>query len=73
LTLGYTLPAAWLTKTPIRTLSLSFVGRNLWLVHSNIDNVDPESAYSTNAGAQGLEYFAMPTTRSYGFNLRVGF
>jgi hypothetical protein len=73
LTLGYTLPRAWFNNTPIQSLSLSLVGRNLWVINKNIDNVDPESTYSSNAGAQGLEYFAMPTTRSYGFNLRVSF
>jgi hypothetical protein len=73
LTFGYSFPRAWFNKTPIQNLSLSFVGRNLWVINKNIDNVDPESTYSTNAGAQGLEYFAMPATRSYGFNLRVTF
>ncbi len=73
LTLGYNFPKSLLSKTPIQNLNLSFVGRNLWVISKNIDNVDPESAYSTNAGAQGLEYFAMPQTRSYGFNLRVTF
>ncbi len=73
LTLGYTLPRTLLDKTPIQSVTVSFVGRNLWIINKNIENVDPESTYSTNAGAQGLEYFAMPSTRSYGFNLRVGF
>lgn len=73
LTLGYNFPKSMLSKTPIQNLNLSFVGRNLWVISKDIDNVDPESAYSTNAGAQGLEYFAMPQTRSYGFNLRVTF
>jgi hypothetical protein len=73
LTLGYSLPRTMLESTPFQNVSISFVGRNLAILFKNIDNVDPESAYSANAGAQGLEYFAMPTTRSYGFNLRVGF
>jgi TonB-linked SusC/RagA family outer membrane protein len=73
LTFGYNFPKQMLSKTPIQNLNLSFVGRNLWVISKNIDNVDPESAYSTNAGAQGLEYFALPQTRSYGFNLRVTF
>lgn len=70
---GYNFPRNLLEKTPFNALSLSFVGRNLWVIHKNIDNVDPESAYSSNGGAQGLEYFALPAIRSYGFNLRVGF
>ena len=73
LTLGYTFPQKFLEKTPIQSLSFSLVGRNLWVIKKHIDNVDPESTYSTNAGAQGLEYFAMPATRSYGFNFKIGF
>jgi len=71
--LGYSFPKRFLDKTPIQNLRVSLVGRNLWVINKNIDNVDPESTYSTNAGAQGLEYFAMPVTRTYGFNINVGF
>jgi hypothetical protein len=72
LVLGYSFPGSMLSKTPFSSLSLSFVGRNLLVLWKNIDNVDPESSYSTSNG-QGLEYFAMPSVRSYGFDLRVGF
>lgn len=73
ITVGYSFPRSILGKTPFTGLSLSFVARNLWIIHSNIENVDPESNYSANAGAQGLEYFGFPATRSYGFNLNVKF
>jgi TonB dependent receptor len=73
LTLGYSLPKAWLAKTPLQSASVSFVARNLAILFKNIDNVDPESAYSANAGAQGLEYFALPSTRTFGFNVHLGF
>lgn len=72
LTFGYNFPRSLLSKTPFNSLSLSFVGRNLLVLWKNIDNVDPESSYS-NSNGQGLEYFAMPAVRSYGFNLKVGF
>ena len=72
LTLGYAVPKALLSKTPFKTLSLSFVARNLWLLYSKVPNVDPESNYS-NGNGQGLENFGIPTTRSYGFNLMVKF
>jgi hypothetical protein len=42
----------------------------LW---SNVPNIDPESGYTSAGNAQGLEYFAMPQTRSFGFNLSVNF
>jgi TonB-linked SusC/RagA family outer membrane protein len=73
LTLGYSFPRTLLSHTPFQDVIVSFVGRNLLILHKNIDNVDPESSYSNNAGAQGLEYFAMPATRSYGFNVKLGF
>jgi len=70
--LEYSLPAKILTKTPFANLAVSFVGRNLAILYKNIDNVDPESNY-TDSNAQGMEYFGMPTTRTYGFNVRVVF
>jgi hypothetical protein len=62
-----------LAKTPLTSATVSFVARNLAVLFKNIDNVDPESSYSANAGAQGLEYFALPSTRSMGFNINLGF
>ncbi len=73
LNLGYTFSGNLLGKTPIQSLTLSFVGRNLALLWSNIPNVDPESAYAVDGNSQGLEYFGMPTNRSFGFNLSATF
>jgi hypothetical protein len=70
--LEYSLPVKLLTKTPFTNLAVSFVGRNLAILYKNIDNVDPEATY-TDSNAQGLDYFGMPGTRSYGFNVRVTF
>ncbi|QNF34772.1 SusC/RagA family TonB-linked outer membrane protein [Adhaeribacter swui] len=72
LTFGYNFPQSILKKTPFQSLSLSFVGRNLAILWKKTDNIDPESSYSSGNG-QGLDYFGMPRSRSYGFNLRVGF
>jgi hypothetical protein len=73
LTIGYSFPRSMLAKTPFQVVSISFVARNLAILYKDIENVDPESNYSANAGAQGLEYFGFPSTRSYGFNLNVTF
>jgi len=72
ITLGYTLPSSLFTKTPIRNLMVSFVARNLAILYKNVPNIDPESSY-TSGNAQGLDYFGMPATRTYGFNVRVTF
>ena len=71
-TFGYNFPSAMLEKTPFANASLSFVARNLAILYKNVDNIDPESSYQ-NGNGQGLDYFGLPKTRSYGFNLRVGF
>jgi hypothetical protein len=70
--LSYQLPKSWMDRTPLQGASLSFVGRNLAIISRNVPNVDPEASY-TSSNAQGLDYFGMPATRSYGFNLNVKF
>ncbi len=72
LSIGYSLPTSLLTKTPIQSVKVSIVGRNLAVLFDKVDNVDPESNYS-NGNVQGFDYLSMPTTRSWGFNLKVGF
>jgi hypothetical protein len=72
ITFGYTFPSSLLSKTPLQSLMLSFVGRNLAILYKNTDNIDPEASYA-NGNSQGLDYFGMPPTRTYGFNLRATF
>ena len=71
LQLNYNLPSRLFSRTPIKYASISLVARNLWLLYSNVDNLDPESLYnSTNRGI-GLEHSGVPQTRSIGINLNV--
>ena len=72
LSIGYRLPASLLSKTPIQSASISIVGRNLFIIYDDIENVDAESTYN-NSNAQGLDYYGLPQTRSYGVNLKVTF
>jgi len=53
-------------------LTFTLSGRNLWLIKSNVPNIDPESTYS-NGNGQGLEYAAYPVARSIGLNIRLNF
>ncbi len=66
----YRLPHRWFATTPIQLASISLIGRNLWLIHSDIENVDPESNF-TNNNVQGLEHSGVPQVRSFGFNINV--
>ncbi len=71
--LTYSLPAALITKLePLRSLSLSVVGRNLWIIHKNIPYADPED----NLGAgniQGVQVGSLPNVRTLGFNIKATF
>lgn len=72
LTLGYNLPKSVLGKTPIQSVTVSLVARNLLMLYNKAKNIDPESSYN-NSNAQGLENFGVPTARSFGVNLFVRF
>lgn len=72
LTLGYTFTKQVLSKLPFRTLTIAFVGRNLAILYKNVENIDPESSY-TSSNAQGLDYFGMAASRTYGFNVNATF
>lgn len=70
--LGYNLPAQWIRKIGFQGASVSVVGRNLWIIHKNVPNIDPEVAFNTG-NAQGLEDLTLPTVRNIGFNLNLKF
>ena len=71
LSLGYTLPAKWF-RDKMR-ITVSFVGRNLWMIYCKAP-FDPEiSAATDNAYYQGVDYFMQPSTRNFGFNVKLQF
>lgn len=70
ITFGYTFPSSMLGKF-VKSLSLSFVARNPFIVWKNNPNIDPDSNYNTSG--MGLEYGSLPSRRSYGFNINVKF
>jgi outer membrane receptor protein involved in Fe transport len=73
--LAYTFKPSLFEKTPFNGLTLSLVGRNLLYLENHLDElgVSPESGASTDAGAAGTESFAIPTTRTYGINVKLNF
>ncbi|MDO6433194.1 SusC/RagA family TonB-linked outer membrane protein [Flavitalea sp. BT771] len=70
--LGYDLPARWLQPIGFAGATVTLVGRNLWIIHKKVPNVDPETAFNTG-NAQGLEDLSLPGTRSYGINVNFKF
>lgn len=70
--LGYTFPSAWVKGLGLQSATVSLVGRNLWIIHKNVPNIDPETAFNTG-NAQGLEDLTLPTVRNIGFNVNLKF
>ncbi len=71
--LTYTLPDKLIKRlNPIRSIDLSLIGRNLWIIHKNLPYADPEETTSSG-NIQGLQTGAYPSVRSIGFNVTVKF
>jgi len=70
LELTYSLPKKLVNNSPFSRVELSLVGRNLWIIHKNVPNIDPESAFG-NGNIQGFESNQIPSVRSFGFNVRL--
>ncbi|PZX54002.1 SusC/RagA family TonB-linked outer membrane protein [Algoriphagus chordae] len=70
--IGYAIPTSFLSRIKVQEARISLVGRNLLLLHSKVENIDPESTYN-EGNAQGMDFFQTPQTRSYGVNLNIKF
>ena len=69
--IGYTIPRKKLGG--LFDINLQIVGRNLLMIWCKAP-FDPEAVASTTDNYyQGIDYFMMPNTRNYGFNVRINF
>lgn len=67
---GYTFPRKMLGD--VCDLTLSLVGRNLWMIYNKAP-FDPEAVATTGNYYQGIDHFMMPSLRNFGFNVRLTF
>ncbi|HTN35487.1 MAG TPA: TonB-dependent receptor, partial [Arachidicoccus sp.] len=72
-TLGYQLPDKWASAIRASHATISLYGRNLWLMYSKAPNVDPSNLINSTGNITGMEGGALPSVRSYGVNLNIGF
>jgi TonB-linked SusC/RagA family outer membrane protein len=71
--IGYSLPKTFISKLgPVKGIDLSLIGRNLWIIHKNLPNADPEDGLSFG-NVQGYQVGSYPSVRNYTFNLKVRF
>jgi hypothetical protein len=59
-------------KSFIQGATFSFVGNNLWIIHKNLPDADPEAGASSG-NLQGNQSGVMPTTRNFGINVNLNF
>lgn len=71
-TLSYTLPESIIDRLPFTDISVSAIGRNLWIIDKNVPYADPEAGLSSG-NIQGYQSGAIPSTKDYGFNVRLQF
>lgn len=72
LNLTYNFGEKVLEKLPFNGASLSFIGRNLWIINKNMPYSDPEAGLSSG-NIQGYQSGAYPAMKQYGLNLKFNF
>ena len=55
-----------------KNLTAAIIGRNLFFFHKDAP-MDPDVSAGTGNGIQGVDMFALPTSRSFGLNLKLNF
>lgn len=71
LKIGYTLPRSVIGSLPIQSATVSLIGHNLFL-WTDVPHIDPETV--SMFGSQqvpGFETEQLPSTRSYGFSIKL--
>ncbi len=73
MSLNYDIPTSFIKNSILGSLSIGFFGRNLFLSAPNYPHLDPEQNVLGVSNAQGLEFNALPQTKTMGFNLKATF
>jgi TonB-linked SusC/RagA family outer membrane protein len=73
LTIGYSFPESIMENLPVSNVTLSLVGRNLFFIYRESDHIDPDLMVGTSPAAEGFESFTLPTTRTFGANIKIDF
>lgn len=71
--LSYDLPKKLLNNMPLTRAKVGVSANNVWLITSHLNGVDPESVFATGTNAVGFENAAPPTSRTFLFNVTLGF
>jgi hypothetical protein len=72
MTLGYSLPKELFANNFIQGLTFTAIGRNLWIIDKSLPYGDPEAGLSSG-NVQGYQSGAYPSTKDYGFSIKLEF
>jgi len=70
--LTYNFSKDLMDKSFLTGVALSLTGSNLWIISKNLPHADPESGLSSG-NLQGFTTGSLPTTRNFGFNVKLQF
>jgi TonB-linked SusC/RagA family outer membrane protein len=73
ISIAYTLPNGLASRYKLQNVTFSLIGRNVFQWNKSGRHEDPESAFQGVGTDQGILRATLPSIRSYGFKLSVGF
>ncbi len=73
ISLSYNLPKSWVSVLGLQGVNVALIGRNLAILYKKVPHIDPETAFDSSNGFQGMEFGQLPSARSFGFSLNVKF
>ncbi len=71
--LSYQFPRQLLGATALQNARVFVSCNNVWMIHSDMRGIDPESTFATGSNALGFESGAPATMRSFFVGLSLGF
>ncbi len=70
--ISYSFPGSLVERTPFNSINVGLEGRNLLLIQSEVPHIDPElNFFGTVLTGSGVEWKSVPSSRTYGFNVRL--
>lgn len=74
LTFSYQLPQTLLANSIFKEVSVGVEARNLMIIKDHVPHIDPEvNFFGSGLTGEGVEFQSVPSTRSFGFNVKLKF
>ena len=71
--LNYSFPRELVSGAGLNSASIGIIGRNLFFIYRDAEDIDPDSSIGTGLSGQGISLNNVPTIRSLGLNVNLKF